>query len=149
MEALDKDEIDGQIRVVFSAADLPFGFKRCRSGAKPAGRRSCHWQQGPRAKFREAWDGQERDVCRLSVDSLYPFGMQTRDPQGSLIFQARWLKLHRLCEATDFFFTTQFVYFLEREAGYVVEVPRGHSAGLSPVKGATFTRRLASAAANS
>jgi hypothetical protein len=49
--------------------------------------------------------------------------MKTHDPQGSLIFKAKWLKLHSLCSANDFFFSTQFVYFLEREGAEVVEVP--------------------------
>src|SRR5690606_33068342 len=59
-------------------------------------------------------------------------GMKTRDPQGSLIFRARWLKLHALCPANDFFFSTQFVYFLEREGAEVVEVPIAMQPDLRP-----------------
>jgi hypothetical protein len=50
-------------------------------------------------------------------------GMKTRDPQGSLIFRAKWLPLFKLCPANDFFFSTQLVYFLERAGAEVVEVP--------------------------
>ncbi len=124
MAALEKRSFPSEKWVVFSAADLPFGFgdvDAILSGKAAAdlviGSKAHPKSQTPRGFARVAMSAVYRAI-RFAL-----LGMKTRDPQGSLIFRSKWLKLHALCPANDFFFSTQFVYFLEREGAEVVEVP--------------------------
>jgi glycosyltransferase involved in cell wall biosynthesis len=124
MEALSKRGFSNDLWIVFSAADLPFGFgdvdwilqKKLNSDLV-IGSKAHPSSRSPRGSARGLMSGVYRAIRFVLL------GMKTRDPQGSLIFKSKWLKLHTLCTANDFFFSTQFVYFVEREGGEVVEVP--------------------------
>lgn len=124
MQALSASSFANENWIIFSAADLPFGFgdvdhilTKKLNADLVIGSKAHPLSDSPRGLARGLMSGVYRLIRRVLL------GMKTRDPQGSLIFKSKWLRLYSKCPANDFFFSTQLVYFLESEGAEVVEVP--------------------------
>lgn len=124
MKELDRAGLDPEARVVFSAADLPFGLSDVE----------CILRHGLTEDLVIGSKAHpeslaQRGLARELMSMFYRWlrfgllGMQARDPQGSLLFKAKWLHLFGHCDAVDFFYTTQLVYWMEHEGASVVEIP--------------------------
>jgi glycosyltransferase involved in cell wall biosynthesis len=125
MAALMRRSLPEPAWVVCSAADLPFGFSDVAAvleGKVGAADMVIGSKAHKRSSARRGW---KRTFMSWAYGCarFFILGMRTRDPQGSLIFRPAWLRLHADCAADDYFFSTEFVYFLERARGAVLEVP--------------------------
>ena len=124
MSELNRRGIEPETRIVFSAADLPFGFSdvECVITRDLKQDLVIGSKAHPRSSGGRGW---KRRLMSFAYRNLrfVLLGMSTRDPQGSLIFRASFLPLYERCYAVDFFFTTQLVYFMECEGASVMEIP--------------------------
>ena len=124
MQTLASETLPTDSWVIFSAADLPFGFSDLdQVESLPS---AAHLIIGSKAHPRSAV---RRGFKRALVSACYRclrrllLGMKSHDPQGSLFFRPALLSLHQDCSAPDFFFTTQFVYAVERSGHTILEIP--------------------------
>ena len=115
--------------VLLTADDLPFGFDdldgfervRARDGAAP------RFLVGSKAHPESVVQrGMKRGVMTWAFSTLcrVVLGMQTRDPQGTLLVDGGLAR--RLCESAGeerFLFSTELVHMAEKAGVYPVEVP--------------------------
>ncbi len=117
-------KLDASRRVVFTAADLPFGFSDVESFLRVS-------PSIPLAIGSKAHPGSlvHRGVLRSLMSQTFftarrlLLGMRTRDCQGTLFVRGDLIKEMEKARAGDFFFTTEMTYIAEKKGWDMVEMP--------------------------
>ncbi len=122
LENLSSDA--GSYRVVFTAADLPFGFSDLRNFLPLSpnvelaiGSKGHPLSQASRGPAREAMTLTFRLLRRVII------GMRTKDCQGTLFLRGDLACQMQSIPSDGFFFTTEMVYRAEKNGWNVVEMP--------------------------
>jgi dolichyl-phosphate beta-glucosyltransferase len=126
MRVLRKLDLSSDDWILFTAADLPFGFSDIEAFTKfetlhPESSLFIGSKAHRQSKIDRSWKRSLASWAYGAIRGLL-LNMKTADPQGTLFLRANYLNLVDRIISPDYFFTTELVYFMEKQTR-VVEMP--------------------------
>lgn len=130
-----KKNSDKDCWIIFTAADLPFGFTDFDSflemkNLHPDCGLFVGSKQHPKSQVRRDFKRKFMSAVFLIIRRIV-LGLSTRDTQGTVFLRADFIDIHSQIKSIDYFFTTELIYLVSKKSS-IVEMPVTYLPELRP-----------------